>query len=363
MAKQLFLNNFTSVFAASVKDAPISGTPATELDYGILRLSDGAAGVLVNPVGGDYYVLTAYKKSGTTETAVEIMTVTAVDNSVVGECRITVTRAQEGTTAKGYVSGDYVSLRLTKGGAANLVQESALSLKADLANPTFTGTVGGITAAMVGAPSGSGTSSGANTGDNAVNSSSTPAAHAGAGGAAHANAVAAGAAGFMTGADKTKLDGIAASANNYTHPANHAPSIITQDATNRFVTDAEKTAWNAKQAALASGANIKTVGGVSLLGSGDVSVGGLTVSVVAGTTQTAVAGSHYVLTNVAATTVTLPASPASGDTVWVTVANALYTNVIARNGQTIMGSATDMTIDSPTTTVRLRFVNSDWKLV
>lgn len=36
--------------------------------------------------------------------------------------------------------------------------------------------------------------------------------HVGSGGAAHANVVAAGAAGFMTGADKTKLDGIAAGA-------------------------------------------------------------------------------------------------------------------------------------------------------
>lgn len=39
-----------------------------------------------------------------------------------------------------------------------------------------------------------------------------PTAHVGAGGAAHANAVAAGAAGFMTGADKTKLDGVATGA-------------------------------------------------------------------------------------------------------------------------------------------------------
>jgi DNA-binding protein YbaB len=44
-------------------------------------------------------------------------------------------------------------------------QQTALNLKADLASPTFTGTVGGITAAMVGAPSGSGTCSGTNTGD------------------------------------------------------------------------------------------------------------------------------------------------------------------------------------------------------
>ncbi len=34
--------------------------------------------------------------------------------------------------------------------------------------------------------------------------------------------------------------------NAYTHPTNHAPSIISQDANNRFVTDAEKSTWNAK---------------------------------------------------------------------------------------------------------------------
>lgn len=86
------------------------------------------------------------------------------------------------------------------------------------------------------------------------------------------------------------------------------------------------------------------------------------VVIVSGTTQTCVAGSHYVLTNVATTTATLPASPSSGDTVWITVGNSLTTNVIARNGQTIMLSATDMTIDS-VTTVRLRFLNGDWKIV
>jgi hypothetical protein len=88
------------------------------------------------------------------------------------------------------------------------------------------------------------------------------------------------------------------------------------------------------------------------------------VSVVAGTTQTAVAGSHYILTNVAATTVTLPATPASGDTVWVTWTNTLTTNVIARNGQTIMGLSEDMTLDASTNgTVQLRFVSSSWRLI
>ena len=52
-------------------------------------------------------------------------------------------------------------------------------------------------------------------------------------------------AGLMASTDKTKLDGIAAGANTYTHPANHPASIITQDASNRFVTDTEKATWNA----------------------------------------------------------------------------------------------------------------------
>lgn len=52
-----------------------------------------------------------------------------------------------------------------------------------------------------------------------------------------------------TTAEKNKLAGIAAGANKYTHPSTHAPSIIAQDADNRFVTDAEKIAWNAKAGA------------------------------------------------------------------------------------------------------------------
>lgn len=49
-----------------------------------------------------------------------------------------------------------------------------------------------------------------------------------------------------TTAEQTKLSGIAINANNYTHPSNHSPSVITQDASNRFVTDTEKSTWNRK---------------------------------------------------------------------------------------------------------------------
>jgi hypothetical protein len=45
------------------------------------------------------------------------------------------------------------------------------------------------------------------------------------------------------------LDNFKISSCNYTHLL-IPPSIITQDASNRFVTDAEKDTWNAKQASL-----------------------------------------------------------------------------------------------------------------
>lgn len=89
----------------------------------------------------------------------------------------------------------------------------------------------------------------------------------------------------------------------------------------------------------------------------------LVVAVVSATTQTATAGSHYVLTNVSQTTLTLPATPSSGQTVAVTVANSRTDNVIARNGQTLMGLAEDMTIDSASATITLRFLNNDWRMV
>jgi len=253
---QKFLNNFNTTFIASVKDVAVTGTPSTELDYGVLRLSDGAAGLLTNPTGGGFYVLTAYKKSGTLETNIEIMKVTAVDNATVNECRITVLRAQEGTPARAYVSGDYISLRLTAGGTAQFAQladltkaavglgnvdntsdaakpvstaqQTALNLKANLASPTFTGVVAGITAAMVGAPSGSGTVSGANTGDQTSitgNAGSATALSAGAdrtkldaitgtntGDQTTITGNAGTATALSAGADRTKLDGIATGA-------------------------------------------------------------------------------------------------------------------------------------------------------
>jgi hypothetical protein len=61
------------------------------------------------------------------------------------------------------------------------------------------------------------------------------------------------------------------------------PLNITQSANYRFVTDTEKSIWNAKQTALVSGSNIKTINGSSILGSGDLTaltaLNGLTAQV------------------------------------------------------------------------------------
>ena len=80
---------------------------------------------------------------------------------------------------------------------------------------------------------------------------------------------------------------------------------------------------------------------------------------------TATAGQHIVCTNASTVTVTLPASPAAGDQVWVTVGNGRTDTVIARNGNNIMSLAENLTVDNANATVQLRYINSTigWRLV
>jgi hypothetical protein len=82
------------------------------------------------------------------------------------------------------------------------------------------------------------------------------------------------------------------------------------------------------------------------------------VTVTSSTAISASAGFHYVLTAGSAATVTLPGSPSSGDTIYVTVANSLTTNVIARNGKNIQGIAEDMTLNAPYASAQLRFTDN-----
>jgi len=138
---QIFFNNFETTFIGPVQATPTSGTPATELGFGVLQISDGAASVLLNPTGGGFYVVTAFKRAGTVESDHEVLRITAVNNAVPGECRITVLRGQEGTTPKSYVAGDRVAMRATAGSYGNFAQNT----DARLTNArTPTGGAGGV---------------------------------------------------------------------------------------------------------------------------------------------------------------------------------------------------------------------------
>ncbi|AOC93729.1 hypothetical protein BB050_00575 [Flavobacterium anhuiense] len=61
-----------------------------------------------------------------------------------------------------------------------------------------------------------------------------------------------------------------ATLSNYIHPTTHAPNIIAQDSENRFVSDAEKANWNAKQSSLGftpeNSSNKNTANGYAGLG-------------------------------------------------------------------------------------------------
>ena len=48
----------------------------------------------------------------------------------------------------------------------------------------------------------------------------------------------------MTAVERAKLEGIDTGANNYAHPTSHNASMIIQDSSRRFVSDTEKAYWN-----------------------------------------------------------------------------------------------------------------------
>jgi hypothetical protein len=84
-----------------------------------------------------------------------------------------------------------------------------------------------------------------------------PSSHVSSGGAAHANAVAGGAAGFMTGADKTKLDGVAAGATaNSSNATLLARANHTGTQTASTISDFNSASRAQTEAELVAGTNI-----------------------------------------------------------------------------------------------------------
>jgi hypothetical protein len=68
----------------------------------------------------------------------------------------------------------------------------------------------------------------------------------------------------FSSAEKTKLAGIAANANNYVHPQTHSASMIDETTTRRFVSDTEKATWNSK----ANGVHSHTIADLPVATSG-----------------------------------------------------------------------------------------------
>jgi hypothetical protein len=77
---------------------------------------------------------------------------------------------------------------------------------------------------------------------------------------------------------------------------------------------------------------------------GGVISSGFTPSVITGDTN-AVKDYLYVFTGATIITLTLPSTPSTGDKLGVVNLTSILTCVVARNGNNIMASATDLTLD------------------
>ena len=117
---QLFANNAYSALGSSMLIGATS-----------LTLASGTGSRFPTPSGGDYFLLTLADTSGGSESAWEIVKVTArsVDT-------LTIERAQEGTTARAWASGVPVDLRITAGSLAGY---TTLTGAQTLTNKTLTG--------------------------------------------------------------------------------------------------------------------------------------------------------------------------------------------------------------------------------
>ena len=102
----LFTNNATTTLASSITNVQTS-----------LSVAIGTGALFPTITGSDYTMCTLQNTAGTTT---EIVKVTARSGDV-----FTIVRAQEGTTASTFATGDKFELRITAGEMTNLVGGSA----------------------------------------------------------------------------------------------------------------------------------------------------------------------------------------------------------------------------------------------
>ena len=110
--KALFTNNASTTLASNITNIATSLTVAT-----------GQGSLFPSPTGTDYFMCTLQGASGT---PIEIVKVTARSTDT-----FTIVRAQEGTSASGFSTGDIVELRITAGDLNTFPQLAGAS--------TFTG--------------------------------------------------------------------------------------------------------------------------------------------------------------------------------------------------------------------------------
>lgn len=182
---QVFYNNVTGLLAGSHAPA------ATALTL--------QAGHNFPDPGADYYLATlALLDVSARETTWEIVRVTDVTGNV-----LTVTRAQEGTTALTWAGNTRLEARLTAGSTTAFAPATGSTIYAPLASPALTGNPTAPTATVGDNDTSIATTAFVNA---EIAADAAPLAHVGATGTAHGNATTS-VAGFMSSADKTKLDG------------------------------------------------------------------------------------------------------------------------------------------------------------
>ena len=269
---QLFANNAASELAGAVTLGDVSLT---------LKAGDGAK--FPTPSGGDFFLVTLYQKVGQDEINHEIVKCTARAGDV-----LTVVRAQEGTTARAFNPDDPVELRLTAGSVAtkddlttkqpldaDLTAIAALAGTSGLLKKTAENTWGLDTTSY--STLALGTSAGAALAESGAAGSATTAAKSD-----HVHPLPTAAS---VGAEPaiTKSTGFATwngsawSFDNSTYLTSSAIGSTVQ------AYAANLTSWaaiapSAKQDTLVSGTNIKTINGTSVLGSGGITTGDVTVT-------------------------------------------------------------------------------------